>query len=572
MKINFKDKLKILTIASVRIEEFSTAIEEYLVGFFGKTRYLYTRTNIYGQLLQVSKDIANVLFFYHDDAVNENNILTAQKEVSVRHFAELSGYNVTRVLSSKGVIRMEIKPTFFSKFGTPVYIRRYATLKNSDNALLYLIDINEDQKVIDSTSTNVYLSCIEGIVKQSNFTADGKPLFMCQLSDINIIESSHIKVTVNNIEYKKKDSLLDLMYNEEAYFIRIGYLEQYQVIFGNGINGKKLSKGDIVNIEYITASGEYGNFTETIYPTFEFVTGVFDSNGDQIDIKEHCNIRKESGFLMGSNGDSVDSLRKVVGYNSRGNILIDARSFEAYLSKYSFLSKIRVWTLDSNRRINHMLLLPNIVQRLSNIEDYFTVPMEQFTIHGELKDNIINNIVQSELSYLTNELVWVEPIFLKYATLVYLEPDVPFANNRDIYTLIKQSLIEIFVNVSFSRMTETQDIAKSNVISKIQEIVGDSCRISVIFVSQVNEEAKINGFYYTYDWKFNKRVQTRIDVPFGTDPLVGLTERNDIDCTFDEEVPVLRGGFNMLSNSGEAVFITDPVNLYIKQNNDWDKI
>lgn len=572
MKINFKDRLKILTIASAKVEEYSTAIEEYLVNFFGKTKYLYSRTNIYGQLLQVTKDIANILFFYHDDAVIENNVLTAQKEISVRHFAELSGYNVTRAIASQGVIRMELKPTFFSKFGTPVYIRKYANLNNSNNALIYLIDIKEDQKVVDSTSSNVYLSCIEGIVKQSTFTADGKKLFACLLNDTEVIESSHLRVMVNNEEFTRKDSLLDMTYNEKSYFVHVGFLEQYQIIFGNGINGYQLKKGDTVTVEYITTVGEYGNFDETIYPTFEFVSGVFDANGDQIDVKEHCTIVKESGFLMGSNGDSVDSLRKVVGYNSRGNILIDARSFEAYLSKYSFLSKIRVWTLDSNRRINHILLLPNVVQKLSSLEDYFTVPIDTFKITGEMKNNIIQNITQSELSYLTNELVWVEPVFLKYVALVYLEPDQEFSNNQEIFTLIKNALVNAFISVSFSRMTTTQDIAKSNIIAKIQEIVGESCRVSVIFVSQMNEEAKINGYYYTTEWKFNKKVETRIEVPFGTDPLVGLTERNDIDCRYEEEVPILRGGFKMLSNTGEKVMIDDAINLYIKENNDWTRI
>ena len=61
MKINFKDKLKILNIASARVDNYTTTLEEFLINFFGKAKYLYSRTNIYGQIMQVVKDIANLI-------------------------------------------------------------------------------------------------------------------------------------------------------------------------------------------------------------------------------------------------------------------------------------------------------------------------------------------------------------------------------------------------------------------------------------------------------------------------------------------------------------------------------
>ena len=133
-KINFADRLKILSIGAAKIAEYRTNIENYLVQFFNDAKYL----NIYGQLLNVVQDIAQILFFYHNDAVTEQNVLTAQKELSVRHFAEISGTQITRAISSPGVVRLELRPTFFSKFGTPVYIRKYAVLSTNESSLLYL--------------------------------------------------------------------------------------------------------------------------------------------------------------------------------------------------------------------------------------------------------------------------------------------------------------------------------------------------------------------------------------------------------------------------------------------------
>lgn len=571
-KINFADRLKILSIGAAKIAEYRTNIENYLVQFFNDAKYLYSRTNIYGQLLNVVQDIAQILFFYHNDAVTEQNVLTAQKELSVRHFAEISGTQITRAISSPGVVRLELRPTFFSKFGTPVYIRKYAVLSTNESSLLYLADLTEDQKILDATSSTVFIPLIQGEVKSSNFTADGTKLFVCELNDNDTIEYSHLKVTVDGEEWTKKDSLFDLDYEENAYFVRVGYFSQYQIIFGNGINGAVPPSGAVISVEYIITAGESGNFDTNIYPTFQFTSGVFDATGNSIDISEHSSCTKESGFILGSDGDSVDTLRSIIGYTSRANILMDARSFYAYLSHYSFISKIQVWTSEENRRINNIMILPNLYERLDKADDYFTIDKENFYISDEVKNSIISAISESELAHLTNEMTWVDPIFRKYAILIYLEPTTEFIDSQEVYGQIKTELVKIFVNASFSRDSTSNDIPKSVVITAIQGIVGEECRVSVIFVSATNEEAKINGYYIATELQNGKYYKKRVEVPFGEDPLLGLSERNDIDCPLDNEVPVLRAGFKMLSNTGESVDIVTPVNLYIYQKGDWQKI
>lgn len=572
MKIDFKDRLKILQTGVARVDQFASDIEEKLVDFFGKTKYLFSRTTIYGQLLQVVKDVTNILFYYHEDAVVENNVLIAQKELSVRHFAELSGCQVTRVIPSSGVIRMELMPTFFSKFGNPVYIRKYAMFSNEANSLQYILDIKEDQLILNSTVRTYYLPLIQGEVKSASFVADGTKLFMCEISDTDSISDKNISIKVDGKIYKKKDSLLDMTVDEEAFFVRCGYLEQYQIIFGNGINGIVPQKGANIEIEYITSIGEYGNIDTNSYPTFSLTSGCFDANGATIDIKEEANLIKHSGFLLGSNGDTVDSLRQTIGYNSRGLVLVDVRAFENYLSKYSFLSKIRVWNPDANKRINNILVLPNLYDRLETPEDYFNVPISSFKISSDIKNTIIENITESENTYLTSELVWVEPVFLKYALFIYLEPLGEIADEVATYSSIKEAMIRAFIDASFSRSEHTQDIPKSLLISKVQEITGDKCRISMNIVSQTNEEAKINGFYYTRRLQNGKWVETRVTVESGIDPHRCLTERNDIHCEYQEEVPVLRSGWPILSKDGEQINVVDPVNLYIYKNDDWSKI
>lgn len=574
MKANFKDRLKVLTTGSIRMESLTKSVEQYLSFIFGKTKYLYSRKNVFGQILNVVKDISQLLFFYHDRAITEDNVMTAQQEISLRHFAELSGYKVTYTKSSTGLIRMDILPTFFSNFGNIVYLRRYAKFKNTINSLFYLVDIDADQMIINQGTVRKYIPLIEGEIKTANFIADGSKQYKILLSDTNKkIDDSKIRVWINNELYERYDSLLDMSYQSKGYFIKSGFTSQYEIIFGNGINGICPKVGDSINIEYITSAGENGNIDENLYPYFELVSGMFDVNGEEINPTEHTTILKESGFILGSNGDSIETLRNVIGYNSRALILVDDRSFKAFLSKYSFISKIYLYDAPNNPRVKNILLLPDLSNKFETIDDYFDCPESTFKLSDEVKENIESTIMNEESTYIANELIWMDPEYVKYSLFIYLEPKVDTLNKKEIYNNIKQLVGEIFIEHSFSRLKNSDNIPKSYIISKIQELVGDDVRISINIFCSWNEESKINGFYnkVVYDIDGIKKYQ-RVEVPFGSDAFIGLTDRNDIQLTNNWNIPILRGGFQILSKDNKSIVINSPINLYIKNQDNWDLI
>lgn len=572
MKAKFKDRLKILTTGSVRMENLSQSIEQYLSLVFSKTRYLYSRKNVFGQILNVVKDISQLLFHYHEVSIQESNVITAQDDISLRHFAELSGYNVTYVKSSQGLVRMDLLPTFFSTFGNILYLRRYAVFKNTLNSLLYLVDIDTDQKVIMQGSSRIYIPLIEGEVKNANFIADGSKQYKILLSDTGKkIDDSRLRVWVNNKLYKRYDSILDMNINSDGYFVKTGYTSQYEIIFGNGINGTCPNVGDSIDIEYIISQGEDGNIPENQYPFFELVSGLFNINGEDITPSEHAKIIKESGFILGSNGDSIETLRSVVGYNSRSLILVDDRSFKAFLSKYSFISKIFLYDSPDNPRIKNILLLPDLSTRFESVDDYFECDEDMFRLSQTTKDNLKDVIQNSESSYIANELIWMDAEYVKYVLFIYLEPKTSTLNKNEIYNSIKQLAAEVFLEYSFSRLRDNSNIPKSYIISKIQELIGDDVRISINIFSHRNEEAKINGYYnkLVYNIDGIKKYQ-RIELAHGDDPFLGLSNRNDINLEQTWDIPLLRAGFPILSKNGEAIKIENPVNLYIKTDDDWE--
>lgn len=568
---NFRfDKLSILSEASAKVSRWMSSAEESLVSYFGNAKYLYSRTNVFGHLLSVIRDVSSLFFTYHEDAVTELNVLTAQKETSLRHFAEVSGLTITHAIPSSGAVRLELRPTFFSKFGTRVYIRKYAVLHTTQNNVSYLLDIKDDVYPLNPSVRTYILPVVQGSVKRSEFIADGSKLFMLSLNDNETISTTHIKVWVNNELFNRADSILDMTYDSKSYFIKSGFQEQYQIIFGNGTNGVIPKKGAQITVEYITTLGEAGNISTSSYPEFRIISGVFDGNGDGIDIKEECTVRKELGFMLGSNGDDIDTLRKSIGLNSRSLVLVDNRALEAHLSKYSFLSRVSVWSNTTDRRINNVMVLPNLYDRLDSYQDYYTVNENELIISDDQKDSLVKSMVANENAYLTTELVWVKPKFIKYAVFVYLDysgSKESIKNHKITLEDIKSALAYLFVENSFSsKIQNANSIPKSIIISKIQEIVGEECRVSCIIASQPNEEAKINGFYYEQD---EQGGSIRKEVAPGTDPHIALNERNDIVCRFNADVPILRGGFKMYDKTGAHIEVSSPVTLYVTNGTDW---
>lgn len=573
MKTKDKDNLSYIKKSSAKVSLWLRNIEESFVEYFGKAKYLYSRTNLFGHILSVIRDIASIFFSYHEDAVTELNVHTAQKEQSLRHFADLSGLKVSYATPSTGAIRLELKPTFFTKFGNNVFIRRYASLTTENGSLSYLIDIKDDVYPLNTSVKTYILPVVQGSIKQSQFVSDGSKLLMLALNDPDPISDSHIRVFVDGVLWEHVDSLYNMHSGSKTYMTKPGFQEQIQIIFGNGLNGEIPAKGSNITVEYLTTVGEAGNIRNESFPEFKFVSGVFDGYGDGIDIKDECVIRKELGFVLGSNGDSIDTLRTVIGQNSRGFVIADTRALKAHLSSYSFLSKIAVWTNESDRRINHVMVLPNLYKRLTSYNDYFTVNENMLIIDNEQKDSLIDSIIQSSSCYISTELVWVKPKFIKYALFVYLDyiDKSKQINTKQVLESIKEQLVNLFIDNSFNTtITNSSNIPKSIIIKTIQEQAGLDCRVSCVIMSQPNEEAKINGFYYKKD-KFGG--SKRIEVPQSTDPYIALNERNDIVLQFEEEIPLLRGGFKTQTKTGELIDITEPITFYMSNSSgDWDII
>ena len=109
------------------------------------------------------------------------------------------------------------------------------------------------------------LKVLEGTFLTSQFIVDGS-LEQRFILDNGSIDSSSIVVYVKGAadpglgnQYKEVDNIVNVNSNSETYLIQEIQDEKYELLFGDGIFGKKLENGAVITVQYIVTSGIEGN-------------------------------------------------------------------------------------------------------------------------------------------------------------------------------------------------------------------------------------------------------------------------------------------------------------------------
>ena len=109
------------------------------------------------------------------------------------------------------------------------------------------------------------LKVLEGTFLTSQFIVDGS-LEQRFILENGSIDSSSIVVYVKGAadpglgnQYKEVDNIVNVNSSSETYLIQEIQDEKYELLFGDGIFGKKLEHGTVITVQYVVTSGIEGN-------------------------------------------------------------------------------------------------------------------------------------------------------------------------------------------------------------------------------------------------------------------------------------------------------------------------
>jgi len=195
--------------------------------------------------------------------------------------------------------------------------------------------------VSDNTASFNNVNIYQGVYLTRIFKFDNSLDQRFLLENQNI-DTSSVRVSVRKegdngigIKYSLVNDINNIDSNSRVFFIREIQDERYELIFGDGIFGKKLGTdldddGDIITVQYITTDGDDGNGVEN----FTFSGTFTNQNGGIITPNNTVSINTIQSSVNGTEIESLSSIKYYSPFTySSQNRAVTSRDYETIIKK-----------------------------------------------------------------------------------------------------------------------------------------------------------------------------------------------------------------------------------------------
>jgi len=327
----------------------------------------------------------------------------------------------------------------------------------------YTFAIPEDitVPVLDGTASFDDVEVYEGTFLVDNFTVESDnpaPPTRYILGNSNI-DTSTLSVTVRDTEsstnsrkYILSNSLFAVTGTSSVYFIQEIEDQRYELIFGDGIFGRKLEALNYIEASYIRTSGEAGNGLSN----FSFSGRILDNNG--VSVTEgislvSTNIASEGGKEI----ESIDSIKNYAPkiYASQ-NRAVTAADYEALIPQiYAETGSVSAYGGET--------LTPPQFGRV-----YISIkPTNGQFLPDSLKDNLKVLLRQYSVAGIIPEIVDLKYVYVEVDTTAYYNGNL--APSAD--------FVKSIVSTNITNYADSSELNKFGAkfkYSKFQKIVDDS--------------------------------------------------------------------------------------------------
>jgi hypothetical protein len=292
--------------------EIKTALKEYMRAQSDFTDYDFEASAL-SQLLDVLAYNTYYTAFNANMVVNEMFLDSASLRDNVVALAKQLGYTPKSITSPKVDLGFKVK--FASNAPASVELKRgTGFVTNYDGTLYRYVTLNTSKvPVVNGVAQFTNASLYEGsyVVTSSTYDAtlkDQKFKIQNSAADLStlivrVYESANSSVYE---EYTRSDNLLSVGSDDRIYFVSEVDDEQYEIFFGDGVLGKKLSDGDVVEISYILTKGPASNGAKS----FTFSGTLLDENDSTIILPYTVSdIIVENASQGGSDIESIDTIK-----------------------------------------------------------------------------------------------------------------------------------------------------------------------------------------------------------------------------------------------------------------------
>ena len=383
--------------------------------------------------------------------------------------------------------------------------------------------------VIEDTGTFKSIEVVEGTLLTQNFTVDLKNPNQRFILDNSNIDISTISVFVRDNEnrdnvqkYNLADSLFDVKSDSKIYFIQEISDQRYEIIFGDGVFGKKLDNKNIVEISYCISNGEDANGVSS----FSYSGRTF-TNNDEI-ITEGFSVVTTDG--VSRNAKEIESVNSIRNYAPK-----------VYASQYRAVTAT-----------DYEVLVPQIYAETESIsvfggetldppqygKVFITIkPQNGQFIPAFVKRDIVEKLRRYTVAGIVVEILDLKYLYVEYETNVYY-------NTAQIGSATKVSKL---VTDSITKYSKSSDLNQYGARFKYSKF------LNVIDQSSSSVTSNVTSIVIRRDIRAALNEFAGYEICFGNEFFIECSEGNNIKSS----------GFRIAGVS-DTVYITDRPNKDLK--------
>ena len=329
-------------------DQIKTSIKSYLRANTTFTDFDFEGSN-FSVLIDTLAYNTYITAFNSNMVVNESFLDSATVRENVVSLARNIGYVPRSRTAATAEVSFDVGLNITSLNLTPTATIRAGLVCVGDaNNTSYVFSTSEDISApISEPSPGTFVASFrnilikEGTFLSKNFTVDGS-LDQRFVLDNPHIDTSTIKVYVAGpsdaagslgIEYSLVDNILDVNSNSEIFLVQEVQDERYELIFGDGIIGKKLENDSIITVQYIITDGEDGNGIGN-GNSFSFAGRIVNPQGGSISLTSTPSVATVQTSTNGSEVESINSIKYYAPriYSSQYRA-VTPRDYEAIVKK-----------------------------------------------------------------------------------------------------------------------------------------------------------------------------------------------------------------------------------------------
>ena len=314
-------------------DQIKTSIKDYLRANSTFTDFDFEGSN-FSVLIDTLAYNTYITAFNSNMIVNESFLDSATLRENVVSLARNIGY----VPRSRTAATAQISFDASINVDTPLVTLQagLVCVGSIDNtSYTFSVPDNISANVVNGTASFNNIDIYQGTFLTKTFTVDGS-LDQRFILNNSYIDTSTISVYIKGIndsglgiEYSLVDNIINVDSTSQIYLIQEVQDEKYELLFGDGLIGKKLENNAVITVNYIVTDGKEGNGASS----FAFSGSIRTANNGLPDLG-NIRVTTNQSSQNGSDIESVDSIKYFAPriYSSQYRA-VTARDYEAIIKK-----------------------------------------------------------------------------------------------------------------------------------------------------------------------------------------------------------------------------------------------